>query len=342
MENKKNAKKVTVNDETIGPAEAYDLMTRNHCNRTLTAKRVAEYSEAMERGEWLFTGESILVDAEGYVIDGQGRLWAVYRSSTTQRFVVVRGLSPEAVKAVDQGKSRGDREIAEYYKCAYPQRAYSIARWMYFLLVGDPILREADGATLRRTPRAVKLAVRDFLYIRETYPGFEESGVLTNVKKFTDISGGYTNMLAAFHALARPLYPEDADQFVSQVVLGNGKETSPSTVLRNYFEMCNRAKRNNVILKAHEVPKHTAWYAVALTVHAFNAFREGHNRKALRAQVDKPLPQVEGIPNLGGVWYPRVVIKDHDKAREYTIKYGLYPSLEEWLKLAAAVKGGQK
>lgn len=75
-------------------------------NRTVSLDTVAKYARDMHDGNWLWTGEPIQVDHDGYVRNGQHRLLAVIESGTTQDFVVVHNIDPQAQLVIDVGRTR--------------------------------------------------------------------------------------------------------------------------------------------------------------------------------------------------------------------------------------------
>lgn len=75
-------------------------------NRTVTIDTVYKYSRDMTEGNWLWTGEPIQIDHDGFVRNGQHRLLAIVHSNTTQDCVVVRDVDPRAQLVIDVGRTR--------------------------------------------------------------------------------------------------------------------------------------------------------------------------------------------------------------------------------------------
>jgi hypothetical protein len=75
-------------------------------NRHVTIDTVLKYARDMSEGNWLWTGEAVQLDHDGFVRNGQHRLLAVVHSGTTQDFLVVRDLEPSAQLVIDVGRSR--------------------------------------------------------------------------------------------------------------------------------------------------------------------------------------------------------------------------------------------
>jgi hypothetical protein len=99
--------------ETITPdrARAY-LVFSNDGNRKLVNLVVARYAADMIAGRWDLTGEPIIFDDTGRLIDGHHRLHAIVRSDIPIQFLVVRGASEQSVNRIDTGMARSPGQIA--------------------------------------------------------------------------------------------------------------------------------------------------------------------------------------------------------------------------------------
>lgn len=86
-------------DMTPELAQRY-LETQVH-NRNVNEHWVEALAFAMERGDWTEDGNSIKMDSNGHLIDGQHRLRAVIRSGKTLRMEVKSGFPHEAIHVID-------------------------------------------------------------------------------------------------------------------------------------------------------------------------------------------------------------------------------------------------
>jgi len=75
-------------------------------NRTVSIAHVQKLSRDMTAKNWLWTGDPIHVDRDGFVRNGQHRLLAVVHSNTTQDFMVIRNLDPATQLVIDVGRTR--------------------------------------------------------------------------------------------------------------------------------------------------------------------------------------------------------------------------------------------
>lgn len=90
----------------VTPDLAQEWLERNPNNRNVVAFRVSSYASQMTAGSWKLTHQGIAFDENGNLVDGQHRLRAVVESGVSVRFWVFRGVSREAMIAIDVGKTR--------------------------------------------------------------------------------------------------------------------------------------------------------------------------------------------------------------------------------------------
>ena len=102
--------------ETITPERAGQMLSdtteKGFNNRNKTGSFAKRYAQDMKSGNWhADTGETIKIDVEGRVIDGQHRLEAIQLSEKPQRIWVCRGIETEMFQFIDQGKTRDLKDI---------------------------------------------------------------------------------------------------------------------------------------------------------------------------------------------------------------------------------------
>ena len=98
---------MNIQTEKITPEVASVYLAQNTRNRPLNRKRAVAYAAAMQRGEFNgLNGDSIRFDSNGVLIDGQKRLTAIVMSGLPLETLVIRGLSPEAFKTIDNQETR--------------------------------------------------------------------------------------------------------------------------------------------------------------------------------------------------------------------------------------------
>lgn len=96
----------------ITPELASELLKMNVGNRRLKPIKNV-YADQMKNGGWAENGESIIIDKNGYVKDGQHRLNAVIQSGHSYFCVVVTGVDPNVMETIDVGANRSLSDILE-------------------------------------------------------------------------------------------------------------------------------------------------------------------------------------------------------------------------------------
>ncbi len=80
-------------------------------NRTVRDSKVDEYAADMKAGKWRLTHQAIAFTPEDKLIDGQHRLWAVYRSGVTVRLYVTFGVPEDTMVTIDGGINRSLADV---------------------------------------------------------------------------------------------------------------------------------------------------------------------------------------------------------------------------------------
>ena len=97
----------SVTRTTVTPEMAIDWLDKaNTNNRTVSDTHVQRLARDMKQGKWVLTHEGIAFDSSGILLDGQHRLWAVVIAEVPIEMHIWRGVTREALMAIDCGKSR--------------------------------------------------------------------------------------------------------------------------------------------------------------------------------------------------------------------------------------------
>lgn len=101
----------------VDPETATGWLSNRRKNRNINEAHVAFLSEQMERGEFVVSGETVVFNDKGEVMDGQHRLSAVVKSGKIITMLVVWGVPDRYFEVLGQGKSRNATDalsIAEH------------------------------------------------------------------------------------------------------------------------------------------------------------------------------------------------------------------------------------
>ena len=93
---------------TVTPQIALDWLCRNRANRRVTLAILRKYARNMAEGRWKKTGQGIVFDCQGKLLEGQHRLLACLFSGATFTTYVVTGAADDSdiFAYIDNGKPR--------------------------------------------------------------------------------------------------------------------------------------------------------------------------------------------------------------------------------------------
>jgi len=92
---------------TITPSQAQKMLDDgNSGNRNPSQAHIRSLASQMANDQWVLNGESIKLNGDGTLIDGQHRLMASVRSNKSFKTIVVEGLPKDTQMTVDVGRSR--------------------------------------------------------------------------------------------------------------------------------------------------------------------------------------------------------------------------------------------
>lgn len=225
---------------TITPELAAWLLDKHNSegNRKRKPARIKRYASAMERGEWLLTGEPLIFGVSCNCLDGQNRLAAAVRSGKRFRTDVRFGISDEAFIAINSGKSRSsgdafytasikDHEIvapAVRWLMLYANSAV-MARTSYsnqemFAYYRDKVDEEALNTAVARAKRAGRAMPRGALAAH--FYLFEKKSAATTRKLSADFDKnqrGARKLLATLHKARKDNFGRLNDLWINALLI---------------------------------------------------------------------------------------------------------------------------
>ncbi len=90
----------------VNRQKASDYLKNNVNNRPLNKGLVARYVYLMSRGLWKENGESIIIDTNGTIKDGQHRLSAIAEGNFEYHIPIITGVDPSVMSTIDTGRKR--------------------------------------------------------------------------------------------------------------------------------------------------------------------------------------------------------------------------------------------
>ena len=122
---------ITAELMSISPTMAADLLRNRLPNRPVSKARVRLMIEDLRAGRWKTNGESIILDQDLRLLDGQHRLRACQESGIAITALVVVGVAPSAMASIDQGRSKGGADILAMAAMPQAQQLSSAAKWLW-------------------------------------------------------------------------------------------------------------------------------------------------------------------------------------------------------------------
>jgi hypothetical protein len=267
--------------ETITPKMAEKMLERNNNNRPLRENYVIELAQAMVEGEWQLNGETIKVDKNGDIKDGQHRLNAIVLAGKAIKTYVIRGLEPDVFDTIDRGRNRTIGDVLYRHGKIHHNVLAGALSWLFKFenKVVDRSRRADASASPSNRPRATQAV--DLL---ERHPKLEESIIKVNNSTGRLVS---PSLMSCLHYLFSKKDAKMADAFMEALASGeNLRKTQAVYKLREFLIRNKTAKRKANLTEV-----------AALTVKAWNFSRNGDTVQVLRwgGSIDKPeaFPQIK-------------------------------------------------
>jgi hypothetical protein len=262
---------------SITPDAAQEILDkRNNANRPLQPRQLKSLTQAIEDGEWLLTGETIIFTRAGNCINGQHRLQSVVNAKKEIETFVIVGTDPSVYVALDQHAKRraaqvfagmGEKHTNQLEACL---RSLAIFASVGTLRTGGYLVTVADQLELLKKYGRV----REF--IAESHRQSKESPF-----------PGCT-VPATLHYLFDRCDPVAARQFmqaIHQSRIPEGERwVAANTLVR---KLIGSSKSRNNSLDAESI--------FAMTIKAWNSFRTGQELKLVKYVWGETFPEIHGI-----------------------------------------------
>ena len=253
----------TVAIEKVSPTKAKAWLQGNVDNRKLRETRVLHFSRLLEEGEWELTGDAIVFDDKGILINGQHRLTAVVVSKTAAEFLVLRGVPSKSQEVMDQGLSRNLSDQLHRRGIQYNTIVAGALGWLYRM---DYI--EETGNVHYANP-ALRPSLRELLQMFEEKGELEkQAGEINRIVYYLKVRPGPT--LALYHRLYE-IDEEEAEIFFDSLTEGAGlTKNDPIWRLREWCLNDSRQRRGHGVKGRASAERY-----VAMVLKAWNLWREG-------------------------------------------------------------------
>jgi hypothetical protein len=249
-----------VSFEEVTPERATEYLAHNTRNRRIDRGTVSRYVRSMRAGQWRQTGESIQIDMNGNIVDGQHRLKAIEESGVAITLLVCRNVAPEVRDVVDTGRRRtmSDRLTLDGVPSASTVAASLRWAWRY-----DYGLMKGKSVTPEHWELAACL---------DEHPDIKESSGTYNI---LEPSGLLPAGLAAWlHYACTRAEPALGERFFDAIGHGENISKGETAFTTRRLLLQDRASRGTMtgtrqIMLAAYVAKGWNYYAVGTNVSRF-------------------------------------------------------------------------
>lgn len=118
--------------EHVTAEKAKAMLEGNVDNRKMRAHRVQHYIGALQRGEWVLTGDAICLADGGRLLNGQHRLAAIMNSGRSANMLVLRNCPEASFAVMDQGMSRKAGDVFKSKSIRYANECAAVARMAWY------------------------------------------------------------------------------------------------------------------------------------------------------------------------------------------------------------------
>ena len=255
------------------PAWAKKLMEANSDNRHVRRSLVVLYRNAMKRGEWVLSNDAITVREDGVLSNGQHRLQAVIDSDITIPAILIENMPIGTQDAMDTGAKRKFGDVLTRRGEANANDLAAAVRQLWFY--------RNHGWIGGQTPLVP--THQEMLALLQREPGIRDGIPLGKRLRRAGLPI-QTSIAGVLYYLFRERDPGEVEGFFERLNDGsNLTEQDPIWALRRQLirARAGHASSNRI----------NAQWVAALTIIAFNYWREGRKVTQLRWTVGGSTPQ---------------------------------------------------
>lgn len=245
--------KVTCKLTLVSPRLASELLAKNSGNRAIVAQRVKRYERLILSGLWEINGETVIIDENDELMNGQHRLSAIVAAGIAAPLFIVRPIQRSTFKSIDTGGTRSGGDVFGIQGELNANCLSAATRWLY---------RYQHGYMLGLNQSVAPSNAELWALLQEN-PGLRDSvSFVLNKCKRGLYAGGPMSFL---HYVCTQNHPGKVNEFFDQVLSQIGLvKGSPAQVLHERITReALRARQLGQLEK------------LALAVKAWNAYITG-------------------------------------------------------------------
>lgn len=268
--------------ERITPMKALEYLETNAGNqRNVTASHELHLRQQMKAGQWQMTGEPIIFDSDGRLVDGQHRLRALVSADVTLDFMVVRGVESESFMVMNRGKTRTAGNIFAIHGVKSANAiAACVSGVLNYRRAMDAAPNKAGGYGSLNS--YVRPSTTDMISEYNANEGAYTLAINLAATCRAITSPSVVSVVAAASMIDGNHHHGEVDAFWRRVGDGVGLAVeSPALLLRNIFigDMSAKAK----------LPKHLLTY---MAIKAWNLHYQKQTRKIIRMFEGEGCPKI--------------------------------------------------
>ncbi|MEI8285660.1 MAG: hypothetical protein WCG15_00025 [Actinomycetes bacterium] len=267
---------VTVEITHVTPDLAKLMLGRNTKNRPLNQRHAERFRDAILAGEWWMNGETIIFAADGTLLNGQHRLWAIIAAGVGIDVLVVRGIDAEAFKTLDGVRARRAGEVLQMSgESSGNQVAACVQALLCFVDSGGKVSSGSTNGGRKATPSTC-------YRVLESHPGIRRS--VFEMRRNVAFRSQHASML---HYLFSKVSTKAAEDFANVLADGHSDIGRPFVIFRE------------TLLKT-PIRSDLRRVYCAKAIKAFNAEMSGERPKMFKFLA------TEDFPSIGGLDYEKI------------------------------------
>jgi hypothetical protein len=262
--------------------DAQDILSRNFDGqRGVSKTAVKEIASKMNAGEWMNTGQPILIDWYDRLIDGQHRLTAFLDSDLEEiEMTIIRGVDPKSFRHIDDGGR--PRTLGDLLHSGQMPRSGMASSAFRMMTAFDALERRKDDrlgyiAFGHRSAKRWKfrdMATTWILDHRELIDQITATLASQDAKAILRPLG----VFLGFYLWVRLDHQAKADKFFELLISGEGLSKSDPATAAIYQLRRTLAHLNSANTGGHRTPD---YMFAAVTIKAWNAWMTGEVPKKL-------------------------------------------------------------
>lgn len=269
----------------LTPQLALQYLLKNKNNRPLSSK-VDVYANDMKEGRWKENGESIIIDKNGHIKDGQHRLTATVRADYTWNVPIVSDVDPDVMDTIDTGKNRSLSDVLKIEGYYSPNVFAAITIKMIYFDWGWTTSANSGGKRASKKQVTNKIGLN---YAKEHRKMITDITKLANrlyerqlekIHSRSDI-GLFIYIITRGHGIDNPFI----EKFLNLVI---GYETDNNSATTWYFKKLFKYKQGK--------DKVSRRWKIGIFIKCWNLYINGNPPvKSVQFKIDDPLPKVEEL-----------------------------------------------